>query len=93
MCQKRCAQTLSSTLIWRAIATENAGGGNVVLGGRLSWGVRGNRFQLQIVDPGRPVDFVIKFHGRLADYLDPEKPGLRCNYKIMINSSTKGCFR
>ena len=59
---------------------------------RLSWGVRGNRFQLQIVDPGRPVDFVIKFHGRLADHLDPEKPGLRCNYKIMINYSLLPAF-
>jgi hypothetical protein len=55
-------------------------------GDRLSWRVRGNRFQFQIVDPGRPVDFIIKFHGRLADHLDPEKPGPRCNYKIMINA-------
>src|SRR5450830_281775 len=29
---------------------------------RLSWEVKGNRFQLQLIDPGRPVDFVIKFH-------------------------------
>ena len=53
---------------WR----EKAGIG----GGRLSRGVRGNRFQLQIVDPGRPGDFVIKFQGRLADHFDPEKLGV-----------------
>ena len=43
-------------------------------GGRLARGVRGKRFQLQIVDPCRPGDFVIKFHGRLTDYVDAEKP-------------------
>ncbi len=52
-------------------------------GERLWWGVRGNRFQLQIIDPGRPVDFVIKFHGRQADHLNPEKPGVLCNYKLV----------
>jgi hypothetical protein len=57
------------------------------IGGRqLSWRVRDNRFQLQLVDPGRPVYFVIKFHGRLADHLDPKKPRIRCNYKIMLNA-------
>ena len=54
--------------------------------GGLSWGVRNNRFELQLVDPGRPGDFVIKFHGRLADHVDPEKPGLRRNYNIVINA-------
>ena len=59
----------------------------VLIGGRqLSWRVRDDRFQLQFVDPGRPVDFVIKLHGRLADHVDPDKLGLRYNYKIMINA-------
>jgi len=58
-------------------------------GGRLSWELRGNRFELQLVDPGCTLDFVIKFHGEPADHLDPEKPGVRCNYKIAIDAGPR----
>ena len=44
------------------------------------------RFQLQIVDPGCPTDFVVELHRRLADHLDPEEPGLRSNSEIVLNS-------
>jgi hypothetical protein len=54
-------------------------------GRQLSWGVRGNWFQLQLVDPGHAFNFVIKFHGGLADYLYLEKPGLRRNYKFIVH--------
>jgi hypothetical protein len=52
----------------------------------LGVGTEANRFQPQLVDPSRPVDLVVKFHGRLADHLDPEKPGFRRNYQIVIDA-------
>ena len=55
-------------------------------GGRLSRGVRDNRFDSQFFDPGRSADFATKFRGRLADYLDPEKLVLRSNAKNMLNA-------